>query len=173
MLLVVPIPLFFELQTSWRRKIRLYLLFTLGIFIIIITVIRLPINNMNIDSQVSRTTWAVTELLTATIVVNAPTMYGFWNKKKQGSTYNHSHESGTLSRNSVRAPTSHRPHRQDLALQPIPYKSGSAEGILRTRETTVTRYAGSDGISDDTVPQKDETEIASNSSQRSILRDLK
>jgi hypothetical protein len=86
MLLVLPMPVVVSLKTPWRRKTQLYVLFTLGIFIIIITIVRLPINSSNIDSQVSRTTWASTELLTAAIVVNAPALYGCWNKRRRDRT---------------------------------------------------------------------------------------
>lgn len=83
MLLVLPIPIVAKLQAPWRRKAQLYSLFTLGIFIIVITIVRLPINSINKDSQVNRTTWASTELLTAAIVVNAPALYGLWNNRRR------------------------------------------------------------------------------------------
>ncbi|KAK2596636.1 hypothetical protein QQS21_006312 [Conoideocrella luteorostrata] len=84
MLLVLPIPVVTIMKAPWRRKMQLYVLFTLGFFIIVITIIRLPINSTNIDSQVSRTTWASTELLTSAIVVNATSLYGLWNKRRRG-----------------------------------------------------------------------------------------
>lgn len=80
MLLLLPLPTLFSLQTPWKRKVRLTLICTLGIFIIAITVIRLPINAISADSQANRTVWASTELLTAAIVANAPTLYGAVNK---------------------------------------------------------------------------------------------
>ncbi|UKZ76318.1 hypothetical protein TrVFT333_004020 [Trichoderma virens FT-333] len=83
MLLVMPIPIIFKLKVPMARKAQLLGLFTLGIFIIAITVIRLPINSSHPYSQVNRTTWASTELLTAAIVVNAPTLYSFWNKRQR------------------------------------------------------------------------------------------
>ncbi|POR33811.1 Uncharacterized protein TPAR_06003 [Tolypocladium paradoxum] len=83
MLLVLPIPIVAKLQVPWRRKIQLYVLFALGVFIIAITIVRLPINSINKDSQVNRTMWASTELLTAAIVVNAPALYGLWNNRRR------------------------------------------------------------------------------------------
>ncbi|PNS21588.1 hypothetical protein CAC42_947 [Sphaceloma murrayae] len=79
MLLILPIPSLISLQTPWRLKLRLYALCTLGLFIIAITVIRLPINALNATVQANRTTWASTELLAAAIAVNAPTLYGAYN----------------------------------------------------------------------------------------------
>lgn len=79
MLLILPIPSLTSLQTPWRLKLRLYILCTLGLFIIAVTVIRLPINALNASVQANRTTWASTELLAAAIAVNAPTLYGAYN----------------------------------------------------------------------------------------------
>ncbi|KAL9573141.1 hypothetical protein ACKAV7_002826 [Fusarium commune] len=179
MLLAVPIPLFFSLKTSWKRKLKLYVLFTLGIFIVAITVIRLPINAMNKDSQVNRTTWASTELLTATIVVNAPTLYGFWNKKKQGTGYVYSHSqsqgTGMRSRKNTRATGTlgDDPTTETFALGTVRHSRQPSEGILRTQEITVTEYIDSRKNSKGTGSRTDETEVASNSSQLSILRDQK
>ncbi|KAF2129710.1 hypothetical protein P153DRAFT_314846 [Dothidotthia symphoricarpi CBS 119687] len=83
MLLVLPLPTLISLQTPWRTKIRLYILCALAMFIIAITIIRLPINAMNAAVQANRTIWASTELLTAAIVVNAPTLYGAINHWRQ------------------------------------------------------------------------------------------
>lgn len=83
MLLILPIPVVASMKAPWRRKAQLYTLFTLGLFIISITIIRLPINSKHKDSQINRTTWASTELLTSALVVNAPTLYGLWNKRRK------------------------------------------------------------------------------------------
>ncbi|KAF4548456.1 Hypothetical protein D9617_28g065620 [Elsinoe fawcettii] len=87
MLLILPIPSLISLQTPWRLKLRLYILCTLGLFIIAVTVIRLPINALNASVQANRTTWASTELLAAAIAVNAPTLYGAynsWRRSREG-----------------------------------------------------------------------------------------
>lgn len=55
------------------------------VFIIAITIIRLPINAMHAAVQANRTTWASTELLAAAIVVNAPVLYGAFNIWRQRS----------------------------------------------------------------------------------------
>lgn len=83
MLLVLPLPFVIGLTVPVRRKIQLIALFTLGIFIILITAIRLPINSLHKDSQDNRTLWATTELLTAAIVVNATAIWGLWNKRQR------------------------------------------------------------------------------------------
>lgn len=83
MLLILPFPLVIMVRTPWQRKAQLSSLFILGIFVIAITVIRLPINSSNISSQVNRSTWASVELLTAAIVVNASTLFSLWNKNRK------------------------------------------------------------------------------------------
>lgn len=85
-LLMLPLPIVFQmLSATWQRKVQLVALFMLGIFVIIITAVRLPINHDQADSQLSRTTWASVELVVAAFVVNAPTLYGLWNKRRQES----------------------------------------------------------------------------------------
>ncbi|KAF2765926.1 hypothetical protein EJ03DRAFT_195191 [Teratosphaeria nubilosa] len=81
MLLALPWPLIINVKLSWQRKAQMWCLFLFGFFIIAITCIRLPINDNHISSQVNRTTWASTELLTSALVVNAPTLYSLWNKR--------------------------------------------------------------------------------------------
>lgn len=175
MLLAVPIPLFFSLKTSWKRKLKLYVLFTLGIFIVAITVIRLPINTINKDSQINRTTWASIELLTATIVVNAPTIYGLWNKKKQSSAYSNSHGTGLPSHSSRKNGTGVRTFNDGTGSQAFAMKSMNHErdpnmgGIMQTQEVIVSEYI--DPSKKGPAVRTDEAEIASNSSQRGILRD--
>ncbi|KAJ4258645.1 hypothetical protein NW757_003214 [Fusarium falciforme] len=175
LLLAVPIPLFFSLKTSWKRKLKLYVLFTLGIFIVAITVIRLPINATNKDSQVNRTTWASTELLTATIVVNAPTIYGLWNKKKQSSAYSNSHGTGLPTHSSRKNGTGVHTFNDGTRSQAFAMKSmnhdrdSSMGGIMQTQEVIVSEYV--DPSKKGVTVRTDEAEIASNSSQRGILRD--
>ncbi|KKY13594.1 putative pth11-type gpcr protein [Diplodia seriata] len=76
MLMVLPIPIFFY---YWKRplleRIHIASLFSLGIFIIAITAIRLPQNHNQAVSQVNRTTWASIELFVAALAVNAPVLY--------------------------------------------------------------------------------------------------
>ncbi|RMZ22613.1 hypothetical protein D0859_13355, partial [Hortaea werneckii] len=82
MLMALPWPMLIKAKLQPRRKFELALLFLFGIFIIVITAVRLPLNNNKITSQVSRSTWASVELMVAAIVVNAPTLYGLWNRRR-------------------------------------------------------------------------------------------
>lgn len=57
------------------RKLQLGVLFGLGIFCILTTAVRLQQNSAHQKSQGNRTSWANTEILAATIVANAPSIY--------------------------------------------------------------------------------------------------
>ncbi|KAJ6440842.1 PTH11-type GPCR protein [Purpureocillium lavendulum] len=57
MLLILPIPIFAMLRVSWQRKAQLYTLFTLGILVVLVTVVRLPINVEHRHSHANLTSW--------------------------------------------------------------------------------------------------------------------
>lgn len=67
------------------RKLQLAALFAIGLFIVIITIIRLPQNAEHSTVQVNRTTWANVELFAASIVSNAPVLYGFYRGSRENS----------------------------------------------------------------------------------------
>ncbi|KAH8689480.1 hypothetical protein BGW36DRAFT_308633 [Talaromyces proteolyticus] len=97
MLIILPIPVLIMVRRSFTQKFQLGGLFALGLFIVAITIIRLPQNAQNSALQVNRTTWASTELLTAAIVANAPVIYGFWRGAREAGRYNNT--SGETSSN--------------------------------------------------------------------------
>ncbi|KAM0525442.1 hypothetical protein ACHAPE_000147 [Trichoderma viride] len=139
MLIILPLPTIFKLKVPPSRKAQLVVLFTLGIFIILITIIRLPINSQHATSQVSRTTWASTELLTAAIVVNAPTLYSFWNKSRQKKPGPQIQQGDSENGKGV----------GQFALETIggstfsgdgSKKRKSSAGVLQTKDATVTEY---------------------------------
>lgn len=75
MLILLPIHVLFQVQRPLLQKIQLGLLFGLGVFVIMTTAIRLQQNSVHQSKQHSRTTWANAELVAATFVANAPTIY--------------------------------------------------------------------------------------------------
>ncbi|KOS40466.1 hypothetical protein ACN38_g8649 [Penicillium nordicum] len=76
MLIALPIPILVLVKRSAMQKFQLAILFSIGLFIVAITIARLPQNARNPTAQVNRTTWASVELLAAAIVANAPVLYG-------------------------------------------------------------------------------------------------
>ncbi|KAJ5401009.1 hypothetical protein N7465_011498 [Penicillium sp. CMV-2018d] len=85
MLIALPIPILVMVKRSAIEKIQLAILFAVGLFIVAITIARLPQNAKNSTVQVNRTTWASVELLAAAIVANAPILYGLLKGQRQKS----------------------------------------------------------------------------------------
>ncbi|CAI7653691.1 unnamed protein product [Penicillium viridicatum] len=85
MLIALPIPILVMVKRSTVEKIQLAILFAVGLFIVAITIARLPQNAKNSTAQVNRTTWASVELLAAAIVANAPILYGLLKGQRQKS----------------------------------------------------------------------------------------
>ncbi|KAI9788387.1 MAG: hypothetical protein M1816_006912 [Peltula sp. TS41687] len=75
MLIALPFHVLFQAQRSFVQKLQLGILFLLGIFCILTTVLRLQQNSAHKLSQANRTTWANAELIASTFVASAPTMY--------------------------------------------------------------------------------------------------
>jgi hypothetical protein len=75
LLIVLPMPTLLSIQRSLPARLRLASLFSLGLFLVAVTVIRLPLNFANGSAQVNRTTWASVEAFTAAFVANVPTLY--------------------------------------------------------------------------------------------------
>ncbi len=74
------------LNTS-RRKIQLGLLFSIGFFIVSITVIRVHQVFTHGGSHTIRTVWGSAEVLASVIVANSPALYGAYNaSRRQKST---------------------------------------------------------------------------------------
>ncbi|KAI5803683.1 hypothetical protein EDC01DRAFT_465251 [Geopyxis carbonaria] len=71
-LLAIPLPLVFAARMPVIRKLQLLLLFCVSIFVIGITVIRMPIIIGSTSLQQARTLWASIECFAAALVANAP-----------------------------------------------------------------------------------------------------
>lgn len=68
-------PTLFSVKRSLGNRFRLAGLFSLGVFLVAITIIRLPLNFSHGTQQVNRTTWASVEAFAAAFVANVPTIY--------------------------------------------------------------------------------------------------
>ncbi|CUS08466.1 unnamed protein product [Tuber aestivum] len=80
-LILIPLPLVFKSRLPIMRKLQLSLLFGLGIFVICITIIRMPVIIVDKSIQKARTLWASIECLAACIVANAPVLNSFLRQK--------------------------------------------------------------------------------------------
>jgi hypothetical protein len=75
MLIILPMPTLWSIQRSLVERLRLVGLFSIGFFLVAITVVRLPLNFANGTAQVNRTTWASVESFGAAFVANVPTLF--------------------------------------------------------------------------------------------------
>jgi hypothetical protein len=82
LLILLPMPALFEIRRSFPAKLRLFSLFSVGLFLVAITIIRLPLNFNHGMYQVNRTTWASVESFAAAFVANIPTLYTLRKREK-------------------------------------------------------------------------------------------
>ncbi|TKX25276.1 hypothetical protein C1H76_2509 [Elsinoe australis] len=85
LLLAVPIPLLLSAKITWMHRLRLLFLFSLGGFLIAISVVRM-MQGFGSTLQVSRTMWASIEIFFAVFVAVSPTIYALCHSKGSGST---------------------------------------------------------------------------------------
>ncbi|KAF5627294.1 uncharacterized protein FTJAE_9379 [Fusarium tjaetaba] len=75
-LLILPFPTLSMARLNTRTKIQLGILFSIGILVITITIVRVPLILGDAMSQKARSTWATIEILCGCIVANTPFFYG-------------------------------------------------------------------------------------------------
>ncbi|RPA89582.1 hypothetical protein L873DRAFT_1721185 [Choiromyces venosus 120613-1] len=82
-LILIPLPLVFKSRLPVMRKIQLFLLFGVGMFVVCVTIIRMPLIIGDHSIQQARTLWASIECLVACIVANAPVLNSFLRRKSR------------------------------------------------------------------------------------------
>ncbi|KAF2221823.1 hypothetical protein BDZ85DRAFT_133824 [Elsinoe ampelina] len=85
MLLAVPIHLILSAKISFRHRLRLIFVFSLGAFLIAISVVRM-MQGFGSKVQVSRTMWASIEIFFAVSVAVSPTIYALVHSRGESST---------------------------------------------------------------------------------------
>ncbi|KAF3907433.1 hypothetical protein ABW21_db0206700 [Orbilia brochopaga] len=75
MLLALPFPLLFMARVPWKKRIRLFAVFSLGFFLVATCIIRMTQGLMHDHFQSQRSMWASIEVLIATVVACGPSMY--------------------------------------------------------------------------------------------------
>ncbi|KAJ4366104.1 COPII coat GTPase [Neocucurbitaria cava] len=76
MLLALPLPPLFHAKTTLSKRLRLLSLFSLGFFLIAVSIVRMVQGNKNARIQLSRTMWASIETLFASVVAMGPAIHG-------------------------------------------------------------------------------------------------
>ncbi|KAF2096908.1 hypothetical protein NA57DRAFT_78498 [Rhizodiscina lignyota] len=92
-LIALPIPMLYRMQLSPGKKLQLILLFSVGIFVIGVTIARLPLIFDNSVEQSSRSMWASIEMATSCIVANFAFYYALLKDLRDG----HSNSAATMS----------------------------------------------------------------------------
>ena len=150
MLLALPFPLLFHAKTTLSKRLRLLSLFSLGFFLIAVSIVRMIQGNKNARIQLSRTMWASIETLFASVVAMVPALYILLRPKlhdasyylsSDGRTHPSQSQGGTFTGNkgrpgkSWRQSTSHHSH--DLS-------GGTVESRAWTELRSVERHDAED-----------------------------
>ncbi|KAI5788965.1 hypothetical protein DFH27DRAFT_216521 [Peziza echinospora] len=96
-LIILPLPLIYKSHLPLYRKLQLSVLFGVGIFLIAITVARMPVISDAPGMQQNRTLWASIEILAACLVANAPILNNFIQEFRHKRARRKAHAHGPFS----------------------------------------------------------------------------
>ncbi|KAL5339731.1 hypothetical protein BJX70DRAFT_145388 [Aspergillus crustosus] len=74
LLILLPMPWLLRVRKSWMKRLQYVGLFSVGLLLIAIAIVRLPYYNRN-TAQVNRNTWGSVEEFFAAFVANVPTLF--------------------------------------------------------------------------------------------------
>ncbi|CAO2657800.1 Nn.00g070600.m01.CDS01 [Neocucurbitaria sp. VM-36] len=141
MLLALPFPLLFHAKTTLSKRLRLLSLFSLGFFLIAVSIVRMIQGNKNARIQLSRTMWASIETLFASMVAMVPALYILLRPKMHDTSYSLSSDGRThpsqsqgvtFTRSKVRPSKSWRQ-------SPSHHSHGLSSGTMESRAWTELR----------------------------------
>ncbi|KAL4992843.1 hypothetical protein BDW68DRAFT_172868 [Aspergillus falconensis] len=92
MLILLPMPWLLRVRKSWLKRLQYVLLFSVGLLLIAIAIVRLPIYSSG-TAQVNRNTWGSVEEFFAAVAANVPTLFTLRkdpNKRKHEEELSHS-----------------------------------------------------------------------------------
>jgi hypothetical protein len=92
LLMAVPFSLILSVRIPIMQRLRILLLFSIGLFLISISIIRI-LEGRGSRTQAGHTLWASLEVLFATIVAVAPTIYALARNTRDVTSYDTSHAS--------------------------------------------------------------------------------
>ncbi|KAL3477260.1 hypothetical protein BJX99DRAFT_128527 [Aspergillus californicus] len=96
MLILLPMPWLLRVRKSWMKRLQYVGLFSVGLLLIAIAIVRLPYYSSG-TAQVNRNTWGSVEEFFAAFVANVPTLFTL-RKDPYKEKYEPSHISGSSSR---------------------------------------------------------------------------
>ena len=91
LLMAVPLSLIMSAKIAVMQRLRILLLFSIGILLISISIVRI-IRGKDSRSQAGHTLWASLEVLFASIVAVTPTIYALARNTREDTTYGKSHD---------------------------------------------------------------------------------
>ncbi|CBF71117.1 uncharacterized protein ANIA_06622 [Aspergillus nidulans FGSC A4] len=95
MLILLPMPWLLRVRKSWLKRLQYVLLFSVGLLLIAIAIVRLPVYSSS-TNQVNRNTWGSVEEFFAAVAANVPTLFTLRkdpNKHKREEELSHSRPS--------------------------------------------------------------------------------
>ncbi|KAH7303764.1 hypothetical protein B0I35DRAFT_364319 [Stachybotrys elegans] len=121
MLLVPPFAVIFRAKTTIAKRLQLSALFSLGFFLLAVSVVRIMQGSGNTKIQLNRTLWASLETLVASVVATIPALYTMIRQRKssQSSSYEMS-GFGTGDRSRIQNLTTTSTSNQGVAVGAIP-----------------------------------------------------
>jgi len=130
MLLVISFPILSLQKRTFGEHLRLYGLFVLGTFCIVVTILRVVLIFNDGSSQDTRSLWASIQIVVSTFVANAPNVYGSLRIACRGKS---SADRGARGYGS-RSPTE-IPQRQRRPSCAVPHDDISSPGLSTTSES--------------------------------------
>ncbi|KAL4818319.1 hypothetical protein BDW67DRAFT_15393 [Aspergillus spinulosporus] len=95
MLILLPMPWLLRVRKSWLKRLQYVLLFSVGLLLIAVAIVRLPVYSTS-TAQVNRNTWGSVEEFFAAVAANVPTLFTLRkdpNKRKREEELSHSRPS--------------------------------------------------------------------------------
>ncbi|KAH7085524.1 hypothetical protein BKA63DRAFT_19450 [Paraphoma chrysanthemicola] len=90
LLMAVPLSLILSTKIALMQRLRILLLFSIGVFLIVFSIVRI-IQGKSATTQYAHTLWASLEVLFGTIVAVTPTIYALAHNIREETTYGKSH----------------------------------------------------------------------------------
>ncbi|KAK7892525.1 COPII coat GTPase [Exophiala xenobiotica] len=111
MLVIMPFPVLFAAKTRWQKKVQLCSLFSVGFFLIAVSLVRIIQGIPNARVQSTRTFWGSIETLFATLVAQAPTLYTLLRRSPPQNSYQQAGDSYRLASSAYQTTDRSKPRR--------------------------------------------------------------
>lgn len=139
-LLALPFPILLNAGTTLSKRLRLLSLFSIGFFLIAVSIVRMIQGNRNARVQLSRTMWASIETLFASVVAMVPVFYTLLRPRSNQESYYLSSDGRTHLSRTLDAPALDARNRQKMTGEVECHAWTELEGLERqTAEDACTK----------------------------------